>query len=319
MRPLVVVVLLGLARAAAAQTPVADDPAFSVERFTPAPGRAAFAVVEDPDVLPHLAWSAGLWTSLSRRPIVFRDLVTDEVATVPVDWRLAVEAHGALGLGTRYQLGVALPWAVQDGDRLQGIGVDETALARVVLGDLRLHARARIAGRPGDPGFAAALAGALVLPTGDDDHFAGEAGPVLEWKLALGWRGARAAVAANLGVRLRTEEVILLSPARPHGNELAGGLAGELALPWLGRALPAGWAVAEATGILGDSIGNGTRGPSPAELRAGLRLALTPAWSLTALAGGGLTPDSVGSPRWRLALALTFDCPPPRCLTPRNR
>src|SRR5688572_28218254 len=114
------------------------------------------------------------------RPIVFRDVATGEEATVPVAWRLGFEAHGAIGLGTRYQLGLAIPWAAQRGDRLRGTGLGEQPLQSLVLGDLRVHARARIAGAPGARGLGAALAAALVLPTGGDNDFAGEAGAVLE-------------------------------------------------------------------------------------------------------------------------------------------
>ncbi|MCB9571972.1 MAG: hypothetical protein H6709_07750 [Kofleriaceae bacterium] len=299
-----------------AQQAVGDRPAVSVERFTPAPGHTFAGVVEDPDVLPRLRWTAALWSTLSARPIVLRDVVTGEDATVPVAWRLGFEAQAAIGLGDRYQLGVAVPWAAQDGDRLQGTGLGDAALKRLVLGDVRLHGRVRVTGAPGDRGLGAALAGAVVLPTGDDDQFAGEAGPVVEWKLALGWRDDRVALAGNLGVRLRTEEVVLLSPARPHGNEIAGGLAGEVALPWLGRAVGLGgpgaraWAVGEVVGVVGDSIGAGARGASPGEVRGGLRLAVADGWAVTLIAGAGVTPDDVGSPAWRLVAGVTHDRAP---------
>ena len=35
-------------------------------------------------------------------------------------------------------------------------------------------------------------------------------------------------------MRIRSQEVVLLSPARPHGNELTTGLAGEVGLPDVG-------------------------------------------------------------------------------------
>ena len=78
-------------RAAQAQTSTVGEPSFSVERFTPAPGHAAFGVVEDPDVLPHLRWAASLWTSVMSRPIVLRDLITGEEATTPV--RLSAQTN----------------------------------------------------------------------------------------------------------------------------------------------------------------------------------------------------------------------------------
>ncbi len=302
----------GVARA---QVAVADEPTFSVERFTPAPGAAFAGAVETPDVLPHLAWTVALWTSAMKRPIALYDVVTGEEATVPVDRRLGFEAHAALGLGRRYQLGLALPWALQDGDRLRGTGLDEAALAGAVLGDARLHARVRVTGEAGDPGLGVAIAGAVVTPTGAEQHLAGEAGWVAEWRLVGGWRARRWAAVASLGARLRTRHVVLLSPARPHGNEVTGGVAGEVALPWLGRALtlrggPRAWAVGELAWVVGESVDAGARGPSPAEVRGGLRLAVADGWSLSMLGGAGLTPDDVGAPAWRLALGVTYDRAP---------
>jgi hypothetical protein len=304
---LVATVLCTAVSSAEAQVPVGDRPAISVERFTPAPGRGGFGVVEDPDVLPRWRWAAALWSSIMGRPIVFRDVMTGEEATVPVAWRLGFEASGAIGLGTRYQVGVAIPWAAQDGDRLQGTGIDAAPLQRLVLGDLRLHGKARIAGAPGQRGMAAGLAGGLTLPTGDDGDFAGEAGLVVDWRLLIGWRGRRAAVAGNLGVRFRSQEVVLLSPARPHGNELTTGLAGEVRLPDVGVRSSA---IGEAVWVIGDSIDAGARGASPGELRGGVRLDVAEGWAVTLLGGAGITPDDVGSPAWRLALGVVHDRAP---------
>jgi hypothetical protein len=306
----VVLAVLLWAAPAAAQVPVGDRPAFSVERFTPPPGHASFGTVEEPDVLPRWQWSASLWSSFMSRPIVFRDILTGEEATVPVRWRLGFDASGAIGLGKRFQVGVAVPWAVQDGDRLQGTGIDAAPLDRFVLGDMRVHARVRIAGAPGDRGLGSALAGTWHLPTGDDDDFAGELNTMYEWKLAVGWRGARWAAAGNLGLRVRNKEVVLLSPARPHGNELLTGAAATVALPGVPRlGVPRSWAIGEVVWAIGDAP-TGTRGPSPGELRAGLRAVGGGGWSLTALFGVGLTPGDVGSPSWRAVLGLTHDRAP---------
>jgi hypothetical protein len=303
-------VLVLLAGTAHAQTPVASRPAFSVERFTPAPGRAGFGAVEEPDVLPARRWAASWWSSFMTRPIVFRSLVTGDEATVPVRWRLGFDAGAAIGLGARYQVGVAIPFAVQDGDRLQDTGISDAALQHVVLGDIRLHGRMRLAGAPGDRGMAAALCATWYLPTGDDDDFAGEKGTMFDGKLAIGWRGAWLAVAANLGVRFRTKEVVLLSPARPHGDELLTGIAATARLPDLhALGLPRAWAIGEAVWAIGDER-NGSRGPSPGELRGGLRLLVADGWSVTALAGAGVTPADVGSPAWRAVLGVSYDRAP---------
>ena len=311
----VAVVVAARAGAARAQTPVATRPAFSVERFTHAPGGDTFVGVEGADVLPAGRWAVTLSTWLMERPIILRDVVTGDEATEPVRWRWGQEVGVARGLGDRYQLGVAVPAGVQWGDRLQGIGLSEEPLARFVLGDVRLHGRARVAGRPGQDGLAAAVAAAIVLPTGDDDQFAGEAGWMLQWGVRVGWRSPDVELTGGAALRLRTTEVVLLSPARPHGNELVGGLGAAVRIAPLGLAFGGrdrAWALAEVEGVLGDSPGTGSRGPSPAEWRLGVRAYTSRAWSVAVAGGAGFTPDELGSPGWRGLVQITYDQAPPR-------
>jgi len=321
---------LGLAAAGGvASAQVHQKPAISVERLTPTPGHAAFVGADDPDVLPAGAWAFGATLSLASDPIVLRDPISGAAVTEPVRWRLGLDLGVARGLGSRYQVGLAVPMALQAGDRLRGVGLSEQGLQAVVAGDTRLYGKARLAGAPGVLGMAATAAVVVVLPTGDDGDFAGEEGAVLEWHLAGGWRGERAALAINAGARIRTHEVVFLSPTHPNGNELIGAVAGELALTPVGRFVGGPdrlWAVGEIAGVLGDSIGAGTRGPSPVEARAGARYRIGGGWSVTAAFGAGLTRSEVGSPAWRLVLSVTRDgaprrglgarAPPPEPVTP---
>jgi hypothetical protein len=300
--------LAALAAAPAAARAQADSTAFSVERFTPAPGAGGFLAAEDADVLPRLRWTAAAAGSLMSRPIVLRSLVDGAEATAPVAVRLGYDLSAAIGLGTRYQLGVALPVVVQDGDRLQAIGLDERPLDPVTVGDLRLHGKLRLLGAPGAAGSAVGAALVVSLPTGDGGDFAGEAGWVIEWRLigshaARWWRAA-----IDVGPRFRTREVVLLSPARPHGNELCAAAAAEVMLPRVRR--HAASLLAEYSYVRGDAPrGGGTRGPSPGELRLGARWRTAAGWSLLAGLGLGTTPDEVGSPAWRLILAARFTAP----------
>lgn len=302
---------------ASAQTAVATRPAFSVERLVPSPASGTWVGLEPADVLPAGFWSLTFTTSLMSRPIVLRDVQTDVEASEPVRMRWGTDVVFGRGLGSRYLVGAALPLVVQTGDRLQGIGLSERPLARYALGDVRLHGRARIAGAPNDRGLAAALAATITLPTGDDAHFAGEAGWLLSWGLRVGHRSPRLELLSSATLRLRTTEVILLSPARPHGNELTFGLGAAFRFDALGRAFGGpdrAWLLAETEATLGDSPGTGARGPSPAELRVAARVNLHHCWSLALGGGGGLTPDSIGAPAWRMFAQLSFDQAPPRDL-----
>ena len=305
----VVAAVTGGAGVARAQVAVATKPAFSVERFTPAPGSALWIGVEDPDVPAPGRWVVTGSTWLAGAPIVLRSLDTGEVATTPVAQRWGQELAVARGLGDRYLVGLAVPTALQWGDRLQGIGLSETPLQRAVFGDVRLHGRARIVGAPGAPGLAAALTATLILPTGDDGDFAGEAATALAWGLRVGWRGDDVAVAGGAGLRIRTQEVVLLSPARPHGNELVASLGAAVRVGPLGRQLGGddrAWALAEVEAALGDDAGKGARGPSPAEARLGVRIDVAHCLSVAVAAGGGLTRDQIGSPAYRLIAQVTF-------------
>jgi hypothetical protein len=308
-RALLALALIATAGGVAHAQEVHAKPAISVERYTPPPGQPAYLGADDPDVLPDgkLAFDAASW--YAARPITLRDLMTGAVVTVPVAWRAGLDLGIARGLGDRWQLGLAVPMALQGGDRLRGIGLSDIPLDRAVLGDIRLYAKARLVGAPGERGLAATVALTAVLPTGDDGDFAGEEGAVYEWRLAAGWRADRWAIAANAGARIRTDEVTLISPARPNGDELIGALAGEVAVPAVGRLLGGDdhfWATAEIDGVLGDSIGGSQRGPSPVEARAGARVRLCSVWSLTAGVGAGLTPHEIGAPAWRALVNLTW-------------
>ena len=256
------------------------------------PGVGGFVGGQDAQTLEPGSWSYSVLASLMKRPIVLTDLRSGEVVSAPIGRRLGYELAVARGISPRLQLGLALPMAFQDGERLRGIGLSEEFLAPAVLSDLRVHAKLRL-----QPDAAAALgygvAMHLGLPTGNERHFAGERGAVLGWMLVAGYRGQSFRVAGNLGLRLRTKEVVLLSPASPHGNELVGTLAGEYILPSWGRPLGL---LAEMAQVYGDDSG-----PSPGELRAGLLAHLRSA-QIKAILGIGTTPSQVGSPKWRLAL-----------------
>jgi hypothetical protein len=299
IRALVVAAAIAWPTIAAAQIPGQNETSFSPERFTPPVGPGSFFWVQDAQVLGHLAWSAGVTANLMSRPLILRDVNTDETVSEPIRTRLGADLLAGIGLGSRFQLGLAVPVvAAQSGDRLAGIGLDESELATTALGDLRLSATARVEGRRSGLGAGLGLGVTLTLPTGDDEQFSGEKGTVVEWRVigSYGWRSAR--LAANVGPRLRTEEVVLLSPAQPHGNELMGGLAGEIAIPGTGNRL---LALAEWTFVRGDE------GPSPDELRLGGRFRLASGWSIVAGAGTGTSSGEIGAPRWRILAGVRLD------------
>jgi hypothetical protein len=198
-----------------------------VERLIPPPGPGAVLTTDDADVLGHLAMSFGMTASLMRRPLLLVDLITGDEETEPVGVRLGFDLLWAIGLADRYQVGVALPIvAAQDGDRLQRIGLDEMSLEPVAIGDARLHAKWTIMKPEGGRGLGIGVGAALSLPTGNEEHFAGEASLVASYQLLASYRRRGWVVAGNIGPRLRFEEVSFLAPGSPHGHELVTSLAG---------------------------------------------------------------------------------------------
>lgn len=289
---------------------VMADTGFSVERFTPPPGNTPFLAVDHADTMPHWTYSAGVSMSLMSRPLVLRDLFDGELATVPVESRLGLELAVAIGLGKRFQFGLVMPMvAYQSGERLRGIGLSEADLAPVQMGDIRLHSKARLVGKPGQRGFGVAAGFDLTLPSGGAEHFAGERGSIIGFRILTSWRHRWLSAGMDLGARLRTTQVILLSPARPHSNELAlaFGVAANLPVPTVRYAASA---IAEYALVLADKSSGSTRGPSPGEARAGLRVGLCTGWSGNLGLGFGTTPSEVGSPAWRFVAGVRYERKP---------
>ena len=301
MRALAVVAVLG--GVAHADTPVLRPEATELDREMPPPGRAEFGFDGG---APIGAWAASLQLGYLDRPLV---LHAGSLEELPVAHRETLALGGALALGATgaLVLDVRLPFAHQVGDRLVGLG-DARALDRIVLGDLAVGARVRIAAGERLQTFARLVA---TLPTGDDDNFAGEA----RWT-ASGLLIGRATLPANIvvaatgGILLRGAEVQVAD--RVVGDALLGGLGAAIGLPpLLGL-----WCVpdqlrltGELVGSLGDQVAH-KHGPSPAEARLGVVGRPLPSLALGIRAGLGLG-DQIGSPRFRATLELTWQAPMP--------
>ncbi|MFH0901048.1 MAG: hypothetical protein V2A73_10500, partial [Pseudomonadota bacterium] len=224
----------------------AGEASMQIERLMPAPGPGGFWQVDDGDVGPHLAPSVGLVSWESARPLVVSagwngtDYKVGDTLSKPISRRVGTDLLISVGLFDRVLVGTAVPLIVlQQGDRFQQLGFahedDNRSLEKSMLGDIRLYAKARFWGAP--HGYGPAAAGALVvsLPTGDEENFAGEGGPVYEGRLIGSYRARLWAVAANAGVRIRSEDVQFLDPSMLVGNELVWGVAAEGRVPALPR------------------------------------------------------------------------------------
>ncbi len=267
------------------------------------PGPGNYGLTQGVDGLQPGAWSLGAGASLMVDPLVLRDVRSGEQASAPVELRLGVELTMALGIASRLQVGAAIPMvAFQRGDRLQGIGLSEKPLASVATGDARLHLKFRLSQRGAALRYG--VSARLGLPTGDTDHFAGDKGLSFAWTLLGEYSRNSWRIAANLGLRLRSEKVALLSPARAHGNELLAMLATEYVLPEAWNLPLSTKALLEYAAVKGDD-----NGPSPAELRLGVVLQVAARARLKLIYGRGTTSNEIGSPRWRLASVFEISGP----------
>jgi hypothetical protein len=297
--------ILLVASVAHAQTPtVPYQPAFDVERLQPSPSPGTFIGVEDGDVIDRGDLAARATLALETRPIVIYDVRTGAELTVPVSARTTLDLGAVYGLGHDAEVGLALPIVVyQTGDRLAGLGLPggERGLGAVALGDARLYGKWRVVAPPGGLGQAWSAELVATLPTGDDQEFAGEAGVIVELRLAASYRARRFALAANLGPRFRAQEVRFIAPETTLGDEVAFGLAGSVVVPGARGAE----AVVELAGARGD------HGISPVEVRAGVRVPLGHGLALTFHVGAGLDRD-IGAPGVRGGVSLAADAHPRR-------
>jgi hypothetical protein len=236
---------------------------------------------------PLPAWGIGANAGWLEEPLVFT--LPEGTVIQPVRRRQTLAIGGALAINS-IVLDARLAGSHQIGDRLG----DGRALDRWVGHDFRIGARIRVTG---DDRNAAFVRADLTLPSGDSGDFAGEPSWTLAWRLIGRLTFAHdIVVAGTLGLRLRGEEVIVAD--RLVGNEVLGAL---------GVVLPVHHRVkltVEVAGAIGDSVGQ-SRGPSPAEARAGVIVTPTPQLTLGVRGGVGIT-DEIGSPALRVLLEAAW-------------
>ena len=274
------------ASAAHADTPLERPTAIDVDRGDTPPGRTELGFDGGG---PVDGFGITLATTWLEEPMTFGEVES-------VRRRESVSLGGALALGTSIVVEARLTAAHQVGERL-GDGRD---LDRWVGTDLALGGRIHVAGTPSRAVFVRVDGR---LPSGDSGDFAGEASWVLAWRLIGRATLGRVTLAANAGIRLRGEEVIVGD--KLVGDEGFAALGAIVQLPALqplwceqGMAL-----TAEIAGILGNDVGMG-EGPSPVEARAGVVARVTSQFTIGVRAGAGLN-DEIGAPKYRATLELT--------------
>jgi uncharacterized protein (TIGR03382 family) len=191
--------------AARAQAPsMRRTDGFRVDRFAMAPSVDDGLVVQDPSVLRHLTWSVngtlGFTNTLLR---VVPKLSSNEGVDV-VGTRLSAYLDFALGLRDRFELNVALPFAVvQSSESGTAAGIMLRGAGTSAVGDARLGGSVLIYGKP--TGAQIGVAASVALPIGSENNFTSDGKFGGEAVATGGYAGPGYRVMVNAGVRYRPE------------------------------------------------------------------------------------------------------------------
>ncbi|MEO1267372.1 MAG: hypothetical protein AAFX99_04690, partial [Myxococcota bacterium] len=278
-----------------------DFPSVNLQQFRPAPGPADYLTLFGTGVTAHLDWNAGFYLNYADAPL--RLPSTDSPEAQVVDFQTAGDLFAVLGLYSFAEVGLAIPLTLSQGteDPTPLVSDNPDApLDNFALSDPRLTAKFEILGLL-DDGFGLALVNVFYIPIGNSEAFSGdgsfglEVRSVGEYLIPVG--GVR--VSGNLGFRYRAEGRLIREAYV--GNEILWGVGSIIPL-WeerLDLILETNGAIAAGKGEA-NSVSNRAL---PAEFIGGLRIAVTPEWTITAGYGRGLS-QGYGSPENRVVIGL---------------
>jgi len=193
---------------------------FNLNHFVIKPGVDRIFSVEGTEVAPAWAPYGGLWFHYLSKPLTFvidRAGVEDE--TVVVDSLMQLQAGLGIGIADLLEFELVLPVTLSsEGDEARFPGVGEAG-----LGDLLARLKFKLLGRDreGD-GFGLAIGIGVGIPSGKADAGTGEGAVSIYPKLAMSVGFGPVLIAANAGVKVRTESGDFSNLSI--GNELAFGL-----------------------------------------------------------------------------------------------
>ncbi len=192
---------------------------FRVDRFEMAPSVEDALIVQDPNVLRHLGWSASATIGFTNTILrVTPNRESDEGFDV-VGPRLSAYLDFAMGFLDRYELNVSLPFSLAqstEAGTAAGIMLREAA-GSAAVGDARVGGSVKIYGRPTGPQLGAAAT--LALPLGSEASFTGDGGVGGELLVTGGYAMPQYRIIVNGGIRLRPEADYITSD---QGTELIG-------------------------------------------------------------------------------------------------
>lgn len=275
----------------------AENPHVNTQTFRPSPHAYDVLSTLTSDLPEAWAWSAGLWLSYGKNPLVFIDMGESEERFEAISDQLTLHAVGALAVTRWLSVGLEVPvHLVNDGDDTGFLPLDP--IAGTALGDVRLSAKIGIVTRAhGEDGVGLALELPLGLPTGDTSAFVSD-GWSFAPTAALDFAVGPARLAVNVGARLRNTEALAL------GTEVGPELLFRVGADW--EALP------ELLTVLGEVQGAShdfaNANNTYVEALVGGRLALGDGFAVTLAGGRGFT-EGYGSTAAKVVAQVGWTAP----------
>ena len=255
--------------------------------------------------LPAKGFSLTVLGSYGRKPLTLERSDTQSQLGSLTGSVGTVSFMGAIGLGSRVDLGVALPLHRMGESSSFGAGVPSSidnmrvTSSTLAIGDLRVVPRVSLLARGRDRGFGLALLAQVYFPTGRDSVYAGESFRV-EPRVALDWRSQSGVLLAfNVGYLIRARTTLL--DARID-DALRAAVGTELPIF---KGLTGMLEIGTQVNVMSSRF---TRADVPTEGFLGVRYRFS---GITAQLGGG--PGLVRgltAPSYRLAIALSYTAEP---------
>jgi OmpA-OmpF porin, OOP family len=275
---------------------------FDVQLFQTAIGPNPFFTLDSTQVPEHKKFSLSLTTSYQRNPFTIYTVAGEnqlEDSVEVVRDQISSELTGAIGLGGRFQLGLAIPLTLfMQGDDFTPMGeASGFALSSRGVGDIRLEGKYYVATFGPSDEFSFSIAPGITLPTGNSEFFMGDRTVTGRLRAITEFRLDDLRAAAMLGALFRQPSKNFAATV---GQQLLYGLAVD-------------YRVHRDVSLLGELFGRsgleefGQRyvDANPVELDAGMRVGLPRMLALTVGGGIGLV-KGIGAPRFRGFLALAW-------------
>lgn len=266
---------------------------FNNQQFRPiADGMGLFGVSSS-EVLPHTAYSFGLYTNFSRG-LASVVMPARGTSLSIIDSNITGDFLGAVGLFDFMDVGIAIPVALyQEGHDYTDLAKYKTA----AFGDMNLDLKFRLlTDKQGSVGTA--VVSRATFPTGSREKFTGYDGPTWEGMLIADKSFKPVSLFANVGYRF-VKSVRVLATTFDDTFTFGGGL--RVPIPVSDRS----WSIiAEATGET--VVRDIKKISTPIEVRGGIRKEFKSGLTINFGGGKGVT-DAYGSPSYRVFAGISFN------------